>query len=107
MGEKKVFYLDPNDREWTINSFEESLDFIDDNDESKTIEGIFLLKNRKMIERSELLNHCVVCLEKLHYQDEYDSVYCKTCDEWREESCADPTCEYCLARPEKPSNCEE
>ncbi|KXH80092.1 hypothetical protein AU377_10175 [Sporosarcina sp. HYO08] len=90
-----------------VKNFEEYLGSLADIDESKTIEGTFLLKNGKMIERSELFNHCHVCLEKLHYHDEYDSLYCKVCDEWREESCSDPTCEYCLGRPEKPSKCEE
>ena len=107
MGKKKVFYLDPAQRNWTMNDLEFSLEAMAASRVGKKeIEGIFLMKNGKIRELFELPNHCKVCLDPLAYNDEHDSVYCPTCDEWRETSCDDPDCEYCLARPAKPSLCE-
>ena len=108
MGEKKVFYLDPNERKWTMGDLGLSWETIVDTPVRKNaIEGIFLMKNGKIFEWSELLSRCIVCLNSLNYNEEHDSEFCSTCDEWREDSCSDPNCEYCLARPEKPSNCDE
>lgn len=33
----------------------------------------------------------------------HDALFCRDCDEWRELTCAIPTCRYCPTRPEKPS----
>lgn len=107
MGKKKVFYLDPDERKWTMEALGLNWEVLDDSAaDRKAIEGIFLMKNGKIRALSELPNHCKVCLDPLDYNDEHDSVFCPTCDEWREASCSDPACEYCLARPAKPSHCE-
>lgn len=107
MGKKKIFYLDPDERQWTTEDLGLNWDpFADPRTEKKEIEGIFLMKNGKILELNELSNHCNVCLDPLAYNDEHDSIYCPTCDEWREASCSDPDCEYCLARPTKPSHCK-
>ena len=107
MGKKKVIYLDPDDRKWTMEDLGLSWKSIGNLwEDKKEIEGIFLMKNGKIRNLVELPNHCKICLDPLDYNDEHDSIFCPSCDEWRESSCSDPTCEYCLARPEKPSNCK-
>ena len=107
MGKKKVLYLDPNDRKWTMEDLGLSWNSISNlRAGKKEIEGVFLVKNGKICELHELPNHCKVCLDSLDYNDEHDSIFCPSCDEWREGSCGDPSCEYCLARPTKPSNCK-
>jgi hypothetical protein len=106
LGKKKVLYLDPNDRKWTMEDLGFSWNsIVDPRVGRKKIEGVFLMKNGKIRELLELPNHCKVCLDPLDYNDEHDSIFCPTCDEWREGSCSDTSCEYCLARPAKPSNC--
>lgn len=50
------------------------------------------------------MEKCSVCQHYLFYSDDYDSFYCKECDEWKEQKCSDPICEFCLVRPEKPSS---
>lgn len=75
--------------------------------EKKTIEGTFFANNGKIIALSEMPDHCPSCLERLTYNDEFDSVFCLPCDEWRDIPCADPSCEYCAERPKKPSDCQE
>lgn len=37
------------------------------------------------------------------YSEKFDAYYDDETDEWLESKCDDPTCEYCGARPEKPS----
>ena len=32
----------------------------------------------------------------------FDAYYCKDCNEWIDEKCFDPECEFCKDRPEKP-----
>ncbi|AOV09244.1 hypothetical protein BI350_13235 [Sporosarcina ureilytica] len=71
------------------------------------IEGTFLMKDGEVYDSHEVANCCIICLNPLAYNDEYDAHFCTTCDEWREETCIDPTCEYCLERPKKPSHCKE
>ena len=39
----------------------------------------------------------------IEYCEEYDSYYNSVKDEWIEEQCGDPTCMFCVGRPEKPS----
>ena len=36
--------------------------------------------------------------------EQYDAYYCETCNEWLEDACDDPTCEYCTNRPKLPVN---
>lgn len=104
---KKVYYLDPDERKWTMEDLGLHWNAIGDVVmERERIEGIFFASGRKIIERLDMSNHCSVCLDALRYNDEFDSVYCEACNEWRELACADPLCEYCLARPEKPSDCK-
>lgn len=106
MGMKKVFYLDPNERKWTMEDL--GLHWNDFEDlalMNKRIEGTFLAKGRKIVEWTELSNHCPECLDHLKYNDEFDSTYCNSCNEWQELICADPHCEHCIQRPEKPSDC--
>lgn len=108
MGEKKVFYLDPDERKWTMDDLGLSWETIISTPMRKNaLEGVFLMKNGKIFEWSELLSRCMVCLDSLAYNEEHDSEFCAACDEWREDSCADPSCEYCLARPAKPSYCDQ
>lgn len=75
-------------------------------EEQSTMNKVYLLHNRKMVEWSDLLNHCLLCLGDLAYNEEYDSLYCEECDAWREPACEDEECEYCQMRPEKPSDCQ-
>lgn len=104
MGKKKVFYLDPDKRKWTMEQLGYSWDF-DTSEPRKEIEGTFFMKDGKVLDMMEIHSHCLVCLQPLYYNDEFDSSYCAECNEWREESCSDPNCEYCQGRPEKPSDC--
>ena len=107
MGKKKVFYLDPDDRKWTMEDLGLSWDDLEaTNEKMGTIEGVFFANNGKIISRMELPNHCPDCLETLAYNDEFDSIYCEACDEWRDSPCTDPSCEYCSIRPKKPSDCK-
>lgn len=68
--------------------------------------GIYLLHNRKVLTWKELASHCIHCMKPLHYSDEFDASFCKTCDEWREAIC-DPDCQTCQSRPLKPSECQQ
>ena len=36
--------------------------------------------------------------------DGYDAYYCDICDKWASEKCSDETCEFCAARPLRPSD---
>jgi len=38
----------------------------------------------------------------VNYHKEYDAWYCPLCQEWLEENCGDPECEFCKDRPKKP-----
>ena len=44
------------------------------------------------------LNYCK-CGAKKSYSDEYDAYYCNSCQQWLEDKCSDPTCEFCANRP--------
>jgi len=90
MAKKLVIYLDPSDRKRKSSPKE------------KVVEGVFLLHHRKVIEYSELFDHCSHCLEPLEYSEEYDSTYCPECNQWSEEPCEDDECEYCAHRPPRP-----
>lgn len=43
-------------------------------------------------------------IKKLSYNERYDCYFCETCDIWCEKNCNDPTCYFCVGRPEKPSH---
>ena len=36
------------------------------------------------------------------YSEEHDAYYNPVTNEWLEPTCDDPTCEYCVDRPERP-----
>lgn len=36
------------------------------------------------------------------YSEEYDTYYNEETNEWVEDKCDDPTCEFCINRPDKP-----
>ena len=106
MGKKKVFYLDPDERRWTMEDLGLSWDDLIVTDEkARPIEGVFFANEGKILSRVEQPNHCSTCLETLSYNDEFDSVYCAKCNMWNDSPCTDPSCEFCVDRPEKPSDC--
>lgn len=39
----------------------------------------------------------------LAYSEEYDTYYNEETNEWVEDKCDDPNCEFCVNRPDKPS----
>jgi len=41
------------------------------------------------------------------YCRKYDAYYCPQCDVWMEDRCKDQNCEFCVKRPEKPSQVSE
>lgn len=49
--------------------------------------------------------YCDKCESELDikYSGIHDAYYCETCDIWLEQKCKDDDCEYCVDRPEKPS----
>jgi len=105
LGKKKVFYLDPEERKWTMEDL--GLQLYDVQYlklMNKKIEGTFFAKGRKVVAWTELSNHCPECSEQLKHNEEYDSKFCASCNEWQESSCDDPTCEHCTSRPNKPSD---
>jgi hypothetical protein len=50
---------------------------------------------------------CPKCNEKRIYSDKFDAYFCIKCNEWLEDQCSDPYCEYCAKRPPKPSEIPE
>ena len=38
----------------------------------------------------------------IKYSEQWDAYYDETTNEWTESKCDDPTCAYCVGRPEKP-----
>jgi hypothetical protein len=46
---------------------------------------------------------CKNCGSEIQYNNQYDAYFCELCNKWLEESCGNPTCDYCNERPEKPS----
>jgi len=49
---------------------------------------------------------CDRCVGDLLYCMKHDAYLCPVCDRWTEAPCADPNCDYCPARPSRPSKCE-
>jgi len=83
-----MLFLDPNIRKYKK--------------KQKAVDGIFLLINRRVIDWEELGDYCHDCFTALSYDEKFDACYCDKCNEWREEACEDPTCEYCDPRPKRP-----
>lgn len=105
MGKKKIFYLDPDERKWTMEDLGLSWDTYPSNEvNQESVDGLYLMKDGMFLKLNELDSRCHVCLEPLAYHDEFDAQFCAVCDEWREEACSDPTCNYCFTRPQKPSD---
>lgn len=98
-----LFYFDPEDRQW--NNFMKSAFSNENLPVTDGSSRVFLYHHKKMIEWEEMANHCIECMSSLVYNEEFDSVYCASCDGWREVSCEDPACDYCGDRPAKPSMC--
>ena len=46
---------------------------------------------------------CPKCKTVKSYAKEYDSYFCKTCNEWLEDICTDRECLFCRTRPLKPN----
>jgi len=88
---KNNFFLDPGGRKGRSNV-------------SPVVEGIFLMTKDRIIPYEELDDYCEVCLEPLSYDATYDAAYCAECNEWREDACNDPSCQFCSARPKRPVN---
>lgn len=40
--------------------------------------------------------------EDIVYSEKYDAYYNAKTNAWVEDKCDDPTCEYCINRPDKP-----
>jgi hypothetical protein len=46
---------------------------------------------------------CDKCGSKVIYSEDYDALFCGSCNYWVEEGhCSDPSCDYCHGRPELP-----
>ena len=58
----------------------------------------------KKKQRPNIVATCALCNHTLDYSEPHDADYCAHCNDWREENCEDPECEYCKDRPEKPLN---
>lgn len=102
-----TFYLDPDKRKFSMEDLGLSWDYLlNVTDEKSSIEGTFYAKNGRIVDWFELPDHCPDCLERLSYNEEFDSVFCAPCNEWRDIACNDPTCTYCKERPDKPSACD-
>lgn len=43
------------------------------------------------------------CDHEIELNEEFDAKFCVKCDEWIEKRCPDPTCSFCVNRPNKPS----
>lgn len=97
-------YLHPEDRKWKMKKRGLSRKMlIAHSIRRHTIEGTFYLTGDCVLRSEELEGCCIVCFNRLSYNEEYDAQFCLTCDEWREEPCEDATCSYCSVRPKKPT----
>lgn len=45
---------------------------------------------------------CRGCHNPLVYVYVYDAYACIVCNEWKEGTCSDPRCDFCVGRPETP-----
>ena len=46
---------------------------------------------------------CKDCGNEASYSDEYDALYCESCNIWCEDKCGDADCDFCNIRPELPN----
>lgn len=95
LNNKLTFFLDPKKRKAPKPSLMNYR-------QNKT--GLYLMARKRIIEWTDIHSYCHTCLSYLAFNEEYDACYCAECNEWREEVCADPACEYCSNRPNKPRN---
>lgn len=42
------------------------------------------------------------CNDTKSYSEKYDCYYCESCNNWLEDTCDDPNCEFCKDRPLTP-----
>ncbi|CCQ94827.1 hypothetical protein CULT_2070011 [[Clostridium] ultunense Esp] len=47
---------------------------------------------------------CPECGAEKGYSVRFDAYFCPQCNEWLEEKCGDPYCDYCANRPNRPLN---
>jgi hypothetical protein len=50
----------------------------------------------------KIKQHFGVTEEPFKYSEEYDSFYSESRNEWTEDKCSDPDCNYCINRPDRP-----
>lgn len=70
--------------------------------ERPAIEGLFLAIDRRLINVEDLHDYCPACFQMLRFSDDFDALYCASCNEWVEIMCLDLSCELCQSRPEHP-----
>lgn len=70
--------------------------------ERPAIEGLFLAIDRRLIDVEDLHDYCPKCFQMLRFSDDFDALYCASCNEWIEITCDDLTCEVCQSRPARP-----
>lgn len=70
--------------------------------ERPAIEGLFLAIDRRLINVEDLHDYCPACFQMLRFSDDFDALYCASCNEWVEITCVDLSCELCQSRPEHP-----
>lgn len=44
----------------------------------------------------------MIAIKPIAYSEEYDTYYNEETNEWIEDKCDDPNCEFCINRPDKP-----
>ena len=68
--------------------------------------GLF---NPELADHSAVRDLLIECRDELSrtfidqhsYSEQYDAFYDNTTGEWTESKCSDPTCEFCVGRPDK------
>ncbi len=45
---------------------------------------------------------CPACNAATIYHEHFDAHFCPECNEWWEQACSDPECDYCSKRPPRP-----
>jgi hypothetical protein len=69
------------------------------------IEGEFFYSNGRVVNGWVVaeLERCDSCNSQLIYSEDYDALFCGSCNHWVESAhCSDPSCDYCHGRPEQP-----
>jgi len=54
------------------------------------------------VQKGSLMINDEVDEKDIEYSEEHDAYYNQKTNEWTESKCDDPTCEYCINRPERP-----